>query len=135
MAKGALVAVASDTPELRDQLVGKLGLKFPVVSDKDLTIAKSYGVQQEGCECSLPALYIIDAKDRIRLAQIGDNIVDRATSADIARALGEAAMPAAAEASPAGASGGASEAATSKPTDTPSAPAKKKPKAKKGSTP
>jgi alkyl hydroperoxide reductase subunit AhpC len=131
MAKGALVAVASDTPELRDQLVGKLGLKFPVVSDKDLTIAKSYGVQQEGCECSLPALYIIDAKDRIRLAQIGDNIVDRATSADIARALGEAAMPATAEASPAG----ASETATAKPTDTPSAPAKKKPKAKKGSTP
>ena len=89
--------MATDTPELRDQLVSKLGLKFPVVSDKDQAIIHAFGVQQDECECSLPALYVLDAKNRIRVAQVGDNIVDRATSADIARMLGEAAMPVAAE--------------------------------------
>jgi alkyl hydroperoxide reductase subunit AhpC len=128
------VAVATDTPELRDQLVAKLGLKFPVVSDKEQTIIHAFGVQQEECECSLPALYVLDAKNQIRLAQVGENIVDRATSADIAKALGEAAVPAAAEANPSAPSDGASKAATDKPADAPAAPegggAKKKSKGK-----
>jgi alkyl hydroperoxide reductase subunit AhpC len=124
------VAVATDTPELRDQLVSKLGLKFPVVSDKDQAIIKAFGVQQDECECSLPALYVLDTKNRIRLAQVGDNIVDRATSADIARALGEAATPVAEEKSALG----TSDTATAKPADAPAAPAggesKKKSKGK-----
>lgn len=128
-----MVAVATDTPELRDQLVAKLGLKFPVISDKEQTIIHAFGVQQEECECSLPALYVIDAKDRIRLAQVGDNIVDRASSADIAKALGEAAVPLAADASPAAPSDGVGKAASDKPADAPAAPAggaKKKGKGK-----
>ena len=92
-AKGSLVAIASDSPEDRDVLVARLGLKFPVISDKDQTIIHAFGVQQAEAECSLPALYVVDAQNKVRLAQVGDNIVDRATSASIADALAGVAEP------------------------------------------
>lgn len=81
------MAVSADPVEKRDLLVARMGLQFPVLSDADLKITQGFGVQQEGCDCALPALFIIDPQNRIHFARIGDNIVDRVNAADILRAL------------------------------------------------
>jgi peroxiredoxin len=88
------VLVAADPPQKREELVTKLGLKFPLVSDEDLSIARSYGVRQENCDCALPSVFILDAENRVRVAKVGDNIVERATAHDIAEGLAQAAAPA-----------------------------------------
>jgi len=71
-------------------MVTRMGLRFPVIADSEMKLIQSFGVQQEGCDCALPALYIIDAQNFVRVVEVGTNIVDRVSSADIVKALTEA---------------------------------------------
>ena len=91
MTQGALVAVAADPQPKREELMAKLKITFPVIPDEDLSIARSYGIRQAGCECALPAVFILDAANRVRVVKVGDNIVERATAHEIAEDLAQAA--------------------------------------------
>jgi peroxiredoxin len=61
-----LVAISSDAPDVRDRLVGKLGLTFPVLADPDRRIIKLYGVEDAENEIAWPALFVIGQDGVIR---------------------------------------------------------------------
>lgn len=86
--------MSSDSPADRQILVERLGLGFPVLADPARAIISAFGVLEKDAESALPALFVVDAGGVIRVAQVGENIVERASAADIGRALAAAAKPA-----------------------------------------
>jgi len=57
--QATLVAIAADPPEQRANLVAKLGLGFPVLSDPEREVIKRYGVEDAENEIAWPALFVI----------------------------------------------------------------------------
>ena len=87
------MAVSSDSPADRQILVDRLGLTFTVLADPTRAIISAFGVQEKDAESALPALFVVDGSGVIRVAQVGEGIVERASAADIGRALAAAAKP------------------------------------------
>ena len=82
-----MVALTADEALDIKALADKLGLTFPVLSDKGLTIAESFGVRQAGEDIPLPAIFVVDARGVVIWEKVGENPTDRPTMNDILGAL------------------------------------------------
>ena len=61
-----------DAPEHSEALIRRLGLEFPLASDPDQAVVKSFGVQNpETQELALHAVYILDPGGRIYYRKVG----------------------------------------------------------------
>ena len=78
-----MIAISADPKEEQAKLANKLGLTFPLISDKDLKLAAAFGVRERGQDDSLPAVFIVDPNGVVRWARVGDNIVDRVSIGDL----------------------------------------------------
>lgn len=78
-----MIAISADPKEEQAKLASKLGLTFPLISDKDLKLAAAFGVRERGQDDSLPAVFIVDPNGVVRWARVGDNIVDRVSIGDL----------------------------------------------------
>ncbi len=65
------------------ELAEELKLTFPLLSDPEMAIIKSYGVEDPGNEVSWPAIFIIDREGGIAWRNIVDNYKVRPAVADV----------------------------------------------------
>lgn len=74
-----MVAVCTDTVDKNRDMVEKLGLDFPVLSDPDLVAVDAYdlrhvgGNPMEGKDISRPGIFIIDGDGIVRWSYLTDN--------------------------------------------------------------
>lgn len=84
-----MVAASGDAPEDRDALVAKLGLSYPVLSDRGLQLAAAFGVRQADEETPLPATFVLDAKGQVAWRMVAGEIPERPTIEQLLAALGQ----------------------------------------------
>lgn len=59
-------------------LAGRLGLTYPLASDPELRVIRSYGVEMSGKAIALPATFVLQkGSGRIVYRHIGETIFDR----------------------------------------------------------
>ena len=77
----ALVLVSPDDQGATRDLVARLELPYPVLSDPDLAVTDAYGARHDhepnGKLIPRPAAFVIDQAGRIRFAYKGDSVPDR----------------------------------------------------------
>jgi peroxiredoxin len=77
-----IVAVSSDPQEASAKMKGELGISFPLLSDEEEQVIKSYGLlHSDGNgdeDISRPATLLLDKQGVIRWAMFTDNIRVRA---------------------------------------------------------
>lgn len=88
-----MLAISADPKEDQAKLAAKLGLSFPLLSDKDLKLAAAFGVRERGQQDALPAVFIVDQNGVVRWARVGDNIVDRVSIGELLLELAKLSPP------------------------------------------
>ncbi|MEM6996629.1 MAG: peroxiredoxin family protein [Myxococcota bacterium] len=83
----SIVAIVVDPDSTSQALATKLGVRFPILRDKDLGAIRSYGVEHVGEGISLPATFVIGADGVVQLAYVGDAPRDRPKIKDLLAAL------------------------------------------------
>lgn len=78
-----MIAISADAKAEQAALASKLGLTFPLISDKDLKLAAAFGVRERGQEDALPAVFIVDQNGIVRWVRVGDNIVERVSIGEL----------------------------------------------------
>ena len=73
------------------KLAKELDLHFRLLGDADLHVAAAYGVAMEGRDIAVPAVFIVSQDRAILWQQVGENMTDRASPAEIVRAVRAAA--------------------------------------------
>ena len=79
----SLVAISVDAEDESVKLVGELGLHFRLLSDADLHVASLFGVAMEGQDIAVPAVFVVTREHAIVFRQVGENMTDRASPAEI----------------------------------------------------
>jgi peroxiredoxin len=72
-----LVAISADTVQDSQNLVKRLDLRFPLLSDVDLKTAIDYGVAMKDEEIAIPATFIISKNGEIKWKHVGETKIDR----------------------------------------------------------
>jgi peroxiredoxin len=85
--RAELVAISVDELEKSDQLVAKLGITFPLLSDGDRSTVRSYGVEDAENGIAWPAIFIVAQDGTIRWRSLADTYKERPTSEVILEAL------------------------------------------------
>jgi peroxiredoxin len=81
-----MVAISADAPDKSKRLAETLSLKFPLLSDTQLSAAGGFGVTQSVGGLSLAAVFVVDREGTVRWSQVGEQVpVDQVL--DAARAL------------------------------------------------
>ncbi len=69
-AGGRIIAVSPDQPEQNGELIAKLGLDFPVLSDPEMEVTDLYGVRHKAAmgpkDLPYPTTFVIDADGLLR---------------------------------------------------------------------
>lgn len=69
-AGGRIIAVSPDQPEQNGELIAKLGLDFPVLSDPEMEVTDLYGVRHLAAmgakDLPYPTTFVIDAAGMLR---------------------------------------------------------------------
>lgn len=61
----------------------ELGLHVRLLGDPDLRVAIAYGVAMQGRDIAVPAVFVVRADRGIAWKQVGENMTDRASPAEI----------------------------------------------------
>ena len=59
------------------KLTGRLGLRFPLLSDPGLRVIAAYGVAMAGRPIAVPAVFVVDRDRKILHRHIGTSVTDR----------------------------------------------------------
>ena len=70
-----------------DALAARMGVTFPIVTERAMEVAKAYGVRQRGLDLALPATFVVDEGGTVRFVRVGANPLDRPTAADLVAVL------------------------------------------------
>lgn len=86
-----IVAVSVDEPAQARRAADRLDLKFPLLSDRERSVVRAYGVLHrgggpDGEDVAIPAHFLIDSDGRIVWRRVSGSIQDRADPEDILRA-------------------------------------------------
>ena len=65
------------------KLAQELGLHIPLLRDADLRVASAYGVAMEGRDIAVPSVFVVRKDHTIAWSQVGENMTDRASPAEI----------------------------------------------------
>jgi peroxiredoxin len=71
-----LAAISADEPEEAKRTAARLGLRFPVLSDEDLTVSRAYKAASADDEFAQPALVVLRKNGTVHWKQIGELSVD-----------------------------------------------------------
>ncbi len=82
-----VLGLVVDSPQDNAALAERLGVKFPILSDPDLSTVRAYGVEHVGKDISLPATIVVGKDGRVLWAYVGDRPVDRPVLPDVLAAL------------------------------------------------
>ena len=78
-----LAAISVDTEEESRALAKRLELRYPLLRDDGLKTALAYGVAMQGQDIAVPAVFVVLPDGRIFFRQIGENINDRPSNAEL----------------------------------------------------
>ena len=81
------MGVSVDSPDENAQMVGKLLLPFPLLSDPRGDLAKRYGLWDEDEGVAVPAIVVVDRSREIRYVYAGSDFADRPDDEEIFSAL------------------------------------------------
>jgi peroxiredoxin len=85
-----VVAISMDETEDAAQMADLVGAEFPVLSEPGGSVVREYGVYDLlGDGVAAPAVFIVGKDQAIRWRQVGENIADRPTAAQILLRLDE----------------------------------------------
>ncbi len=79
------MGISADSAADSREFAAKVGIRFPLVADPGLAIARTYGVDDG--EVAVPAIFVVDSERRIRWRYIGERPSDRPASARVIEAL------------------------------------------------
>lgn len=71
------MAVSADPLNDTKDLAKRLKVTFPLLSDPELRVIRSYGLRQKGKEIATPAVFVIRPDGTIAWRHISDTISDR----------------------------------------------------------
>lgn len=94
-----VTAISADPPENSVEMVGKLMVPFPLLSDPRGDLAKRYGLWNESESAAVPAIVVMDRSGEIRYLYTGTDFADRPGDDEVFTALDDVdgASPAAPE--------------------------------------
>lgn len=95
-----VVAISADEPPQRDNLVAKLGLTFPVLSDPTRQVIARYGVEDAENEIAWPAMFIIGKDGVITERIMLETYKERPLASKILESIAAPAEPAPKSGSP-----------------------------------
>lgn len=72
-----LVAVSKEPLWISVHLAKELRLPFPLLSDKDYSVIKMYGVYDRVNNYAIPSIFIFDREGNLRYFKAGKNLWDR----------------------------------------------------------
>jgi peroxiredoxin len=72
-----------DPKEESVKLAQELGLHFPLLRDDGLRVASAYGVAMEGRDIAVPSVFVVNKDRAIVWKQVGENMTDRASPAEV----------------------------------------------------
>jgi thioredoxin-dependent peroxiredoxin len=76
-ATGAQVfGISTDDLETNTRFAKELGLSFPLLSDTDKSVSKTYGILTEGAKFARRATFVVDKKGIIRHVEEGSTAID-----------------------------------------------------------
>ena len=76
-ATGAQVfGISTDDLETNTRFAKELGLSFPLLSDTDKSVSKTYGILTEGAKFARRATFVVDKKGIIRHVEEGGTAID-----------------------------------------------------------
>ncbi len=85
--KAALVAISVDDAAESVALAKKLGLEFPLLSDPGMRVTTAYGLQDPGNETAWPAVFVLDADNRVVWRAIESSYKVRPTTKTVRAAI------------------------------------------------
>ena len=65
----------------------EMGVTFPLFSDPELTVIRSWGLLDTSAQISVPATFVVDSDNVIRFAHVGDDKADRPVVQDVISVL------------------------------------------------
>lgn len=84
-----MAGISVDPPDHNSDMVGKLALPFPLLSDARGNLAKLCGLWDEEEGVAVPAIVVVDRKGEIRYLYAGSDFADRPGDEEIFAALDE----------------------------------------------
>jgi peroxiredoxin len=66
-----------DAPRDSADLVKKLGLHFPLLSDPDMRTILAYGVAMKGRDIAVPSVFVVQQDRAITYTKVGETVTDR----------------------------------------------------------
>jgi len=82
-----VAAISVDPMENSTEMVGKLMLPFPLLSDPRGGLTKRYGLWNEEENVAVPAIVVVDRSGEIRYLYTGTDVADRPGNEDVFAAL------------------------------------------------
>jgi peroxiredoxin len=82
-----LVAISVDPPDRSKAVVTRLGLTFPLLSDRDRLAVESFGVEDVENGVAWPAVFVLEPGGTVRWRSLSDDYRNRPTPEDILAAL------------------------------------------------
>ena len=82
-----LVAISVDTAEDSEALRQKLKLTLPLLSDEEVSVISSWGVEMKDGGIAIPATFVIDTKGKVIWAHVGETMMDRADLESVIQAV------------------------------------------------
>ena len=79
-----------DSPEKSKELAAKLGITFPLLSDRDRSKIRTYGVEDPENSIAWPAIFLVSQGGTVRWRSLAETYKERPTSEVIVEALTEA---------------------------------------------
>jgi peroxiredoxin len=78
-----IAAISVDSQEDSAKLSQSLELPFPLLEDANLQVALQWGVAMEGRDIAVPAVFVVLPNGTIFWKQVGENVTDRPSNAQI----------------------------------------------------
>jgi peroxiredoxin len=85
--RAQLVAVSVDPPEKSKELAAKLGVTFPLLSDRDRSTIRIYGVEDVENSIAWPAIFLVSPDGTVRWRSLAETYKERPTSEVIVDAM------------------------------------------------
>jgi peroxiredoxin len=78
-----VVGISVDPVEKSADLAKSLGLRFPLLSDPEMTAIRAYGVADEGNGIAWPAEFLIDRGGHVRWRAAATSVGTRPSAVDV----------------------------------------------------
>ena len=83
----SVVAISVDGLDRSRAVVDRLGLDFPILSDPDHTVMRSFGVEDEENGIAWPAIFVVDPSGRVRWRDLTNDYRVRPSAETVIKAL------------------------------------------------